>query len=124
MALSDQEHTWYVTFPSFGATLKLCCQFLTFECCTEITKSGELAQKRLKFPSFKKESLKTSHWNAGDDMGKIMVILSEGFPRDSVTTPFERVKNVVAFTFRYAPLGKSSVLSSCALKLREVPMVR
>jgi hypothetical protein len=36
------------------------------------------------------------------------VVISEGFPRDSPTLPTERVKNVVAFSFQHAPLGRSS----------------
>lgn len=37
-------------------------------------------------------------------MGRIKVIISEGFPRDSLSVPIERVKNIVAFSFQHAPL--------------------
>ena len=70
---------------------------------TELSKSGELAL--LKFPAFKKELLSQSYWSPGDDTGRIKVVISEGFPRDSLTMPLERVKNVVAFSFQHAPLG-------------------
>lgn len=33
------------------------------------------------------------------------MVISEGFPRDSITMPIERVKNVVSFSFQHAPLG-------------------
>jgi len=70
---------------------------------TELSKSGEL--ELLKFPAFKKELLSQSYWSPGDDTGRIKVVISEGFPRDSLTMPLERVKNVVAFSFQHAPLG-------------------
>ncbi|KAJ9148809.1 NADH dehydrogenase-like protein [Coniochaeta hoffmannii] len=68
----------------------------------ELSKSGEL--ELLKFPAFKKELLSQSYWSPGDDTGRIKVVISEGFPRDSLTMPLERVKNVVAFSFQHAPL--------------------
>ncbi|KAK3347388.1 hypothetical protein B0H65DRAFT_147992 [Neurospora tetraspora] len=68
----------------------------------EYTKTGE--RERLRFPTFRRELLYESHWSPGDDLGRIKVLISEGFPRDSVTVPFERVKNVVAFSFQHAPL--------------------
>ncbi|KAK3689924.1 hypothetical protein B0T22DRAFT_182222 [Podospora appendiculata] len=68
----------------------------------EFTKTGEL--ERLKFPNFRRELLYQNHWNPGDDVGRIKIIISEGFPRDSLSVPIERVKNVVAFSFQHAPL--------------------
>lgn len=68
----------------------------------DYTKTGE--RERLKFPTFCRELLYESHWSPGDDLGRIKVLISEGFPRDSTTMPFERVKNVVAFSFQHAPL--------------------
>ncbi|ROV96537.1 hypothetical protein VMCG_07835 [Cytospora schulzeri] len=69
---------------------------------SEFTKQGEL--ERLKFPSFRRELLYQNHWNPSDDVGRIKIIISEGFPRDSPSNPIERVKNVVAFAFQHAPL--------------------
>ncbi|KAL2114841.1 hypothetical protein VTJ04DRAFT_10504 [Mycothermus thermophilus] len=68
----------------------------------EFTKTGEL--ERLKFPLFRRELLYQNHWRPGDNLGRIKIIISEGFPRDSLTAPIERVKNVVAFSFQHAPL--------------------
>ncbi|CCC05485.1 hypothetical protein SMACR_09282 [Sordaria macrospora] len=68
----------------------------------DYTKTGE--RERLKFPTFRRELLYESHWSPGDDLGRIKVLISEGFPRDSLTVPFERVKNIVAFSFQHAPL--------------------
>ncbi|KAK3990908.1 hypothetical protein QBC44DRAFT_238239 [Cladorrhinum sp. PSN332] len=68
----------------------------------EFTKTGEL--ERLRFPMFRRELLFQNHWNPNDDVGRIKVVISEGFPRDSLSVPIERVKNVVVFSFQHAPL--------------------
>ncbi|KAI0399018.1 hypothetical protein F4802DRAFT_73246 [Xylaria palmicola] len=68
----------------------------------EFTKNGEL--EVLKFPQFRSELLRQSYWSPADELGRIKIIISEGFPRDSLTVPIERVKNVVAFSFQHAPL--------------------
>ncbi|KAL2268264.1 hypothetical protein VTJ83DRAFT_3110 [Remersonia thermophila] len=68
----------------------------------EFTKTGEL--QRLRFPPFRRELLYQNHWRPGDDLGRIKIVISEGFPRDSLSVPIERVKNVVAFSFQHAPL--------------------
>ncbi|KAK0724990.1 hypothetical protein B0H67DRAFT_641462 [Lasiosphaeris hirsuta] len=68
----------------------------------EFTKTGEL--ERLRFPQFRRELMYQNHWSPSDDMGRIKVIISEGFPRDSLSVPIERVKNVVVFSFQHAPL--------------------
>lgn len=73
---------------------------------SEFTKSGELEPFR--FPSFRRELLYHDHWHPSDDIGRIKIVISEGFPRDSLSNPIERVKNVVAFSFQHAPLGKIS----------------
>jgi len=68
-----------------------------------VDKNGDV--ETLTFPTFHQELLTQNYWNAGDNLGRIKVIISEGFPRDSATMPFERVKNLVAFSFQHAPLG-------------------
>ncbi|KUI60948.1 hypothetical protein VP1G_08136 [Cytospora mali] len=88
------------TFPPFGLWPHLMPRLITST--SEVTKQGELEQ--LKFPSFRRELLYQNHWNPGDDLGRIKIVISEGFPRDSPSNPFERVKNVVAFAFQHAPL--------------------
>lgn len=60
----------------------------------------------MKFPHFRHELLQQNHWHPGDDLGRIKIIISEGFPRDLIAAPVERVKNVVVFSFQHAPLGK------------------
>ena len=60
----------------------------------------------LKFPAFQRELLQQNYWSPADDLGRIKLIISEAFPRDSASTPKERIKNVVAFAFQHAPLGK------------------
>ncbi|KAI8628010.1 hypothetical protein F5Y19DRAFT_486329 [Xylariaceae sp. FL1651] len=68
----------------------------------EFTKNGDL--EILKFPQFRSELLRQSYWNPADEVGRIKIVISEGFPRDSLTMPIERIKNVVAFSFQHAPL--------------------
>ncbi|TGJ87149.1 hypothetical protein E0Z10_g1630 [Xylaria hypoxylon] len=68
----------------------------------EFTKNGDL--EILKFPQFRSELLRQSYWSPADEVGRIKIVISEGFPRDSLTVPIERVKNVVAFSFQHAPL--------------------
>lgn len=69
-----------------------------------MSKQGEL--QALKFPAFRRELLYQNHWSPGDDIGRIKIVISEGFPRDSPANPIHRVKNVVAFSFQHAPLGE------------------
>jgi hypothetical protein len=71
---------------------------------TEFSKSGGL--QALRFPSFREELLRQSYWSPADDIGRIKIIISEGFPRESLSMPLERVKNIVAFSFQHAPLGR------------------
>lgn len=71
----------------------------------EFTKNGDL--EVLKFPQFRSELLRQSYWSPADEVGRIKIIVSEGFPRDSLTMPIERVKNIIAFSFQHAPLGKT-----------------
>ncbi|KAI8947973.1 hypothetical protein F4801DRAFT_483938 [Xylaria longipes] len=68
----------------------------------EFTKNGDL--EVLKFPQFRSELLRQSYWSPADEVGRIKIVISEGFPRDSLTVPIERVKNIVAFSFQHAPL--------------------
>ncbi|KAL6816221.1 hypothetical protein V8C40DRAFT_282160 [Trichoderma camerunense] len=82
----DREGDWpHVVIHSFG-----------------VSKNGDL--EPLRFPSFREELLRQNHWNPADDFGRIKIVISEGFPRDSLSMPIERVKNVVAFSFQHAPL--------------------
>lgn len=68
----------------------------------DLDKHGEF--EKLKFPAFHKELLSQSYWNPGDDLGRVKIVIAEGFTRDHLTYPFERVKNIVSFSFQHAPL--------------------
>ncbi|PHH76432.1 hypothetical protein CDD80_1541 [Ophiocordyceps camponoti-rufipedis] len=67
-----------------------------------LPQNGEL--EFLKFPPFRRELLQQSFWNPADDLGRIKLVISEGFPRDSMSLSIERVKNIVTFSFQHAPL--------------------
>lgn len=68
----------------------------------DVTRNGDL--DRLRFPLFQYDILQQRGWSPADDLGRIRLVISEGFSRGSATVPVERVKNVVAFSFQYAPL--------------------
>ncbi|KAM3501672.1 hypothetical protein MY10362_005371 [Beauveria mimosiformis] len=63
--------------------------------------TGELP---LSFPNFQRELLNQSYWSPADDLGRIKVVISESYPRESLSVPFERLKNIVAFSFQHAPI--------------------
>ena len=69
----------------------------------------------LRFPLFQYDMLQQRGWSPADDLGRIKLVISEGFPRDSVTAPVERVRNIAAFSFQYAPLCKLNVFTSTQL---------
>jgi hypothetical protein len=62
--------------------------------------------KPLRFPQFHQEILHQSHWAAGDLLGRIRVVIAEGFSRGIGVQEnfFDRVKDAVAFSFQHAPL--------------------
>jgi hypothetical protein len=78
-----------------------------------MNKNGEM--ERLKFPVFHHELLTQSYWNAGDELGRIKVVIAEGLSRDPLSTTLDRIKNIVAFSFQHAPLGK--------LKLKRIDFI-
>ncbi len=77
-------------------------------CETELDKNCE--GETLKFPVFHHELLTQSYWNAGDELGRIKVVIAEGFLRHPAALTLDRVKNLVAFSFQHAPLGQSERL--------------
>ncbi|ESZ99513.1 hypothetical protein SBOR_0078 [Sclerotinia borealis F-4128] len=94
------------------------------ETSVELDKQGDF--KKLEFPAFHRELLSQSYWNPGDDLGRVKVVVSEGFPRDNLSMPFERVKNSVAFSFQHAPLDvleASSIAWPNATMWRQVSLV-
>ncbi|KAI9825644.1 MAG: hypothetical protein M1832_000988 [Thelocarpon impressellum] len=58
----------------------------------------------LKFPPFYEEVLANNWWGAAETLGRIKVVIAEGIARPAQGYPFERVKNLVAFSFQHAPL--------------------
>ncbi|KAI9642218.1 hypothetical protein NHQ30_009020 [Ciborinia camelliae] len=90
----------------------------------ELDKQGDF--KKLEFPAFHRELLSQSYWNPGDDLGRVKVVVSEGFPIDNISMPFERVKNLVAFSFQHAPLDvleASSIAWPNATMWRQISLV-
>ncbi|KAF5875386.1 uncharacterized protein Bfra_003840 [Botrytis fragariae] len=94
------------------------------ETSVELDKQGDY--KKLEFPAFHRELLSQSYWNPGDDLGRVKVVVSEGIPRDNISMPFERIKNLVAFSFQHAPLDvleASSIAWPNAAMWRQVSLV-
>ncbi|KAG0651172.1 hypothetical protein D0Z07_2359 [Hyphodiscus hymeniophilus] len=61
------------------------------------------SSEKLHFPTFHHELLSQSYWNAGDDLGRMKVVISEG--RSGQDIGFEVMKNIVSFSFQHAPLA-------------------
>ncbi|KAF5673857.1 hypothetical protein FHETE_3244 [Fusarium heterosporum] len=56
------------------------------------------------FPTFQQELLYQRHWSPADNLGRIKLVISEGvFHRSAENNRFERVKNLVIFSFQHAP---------------------
>ncbi|KAH1451906.1 hypothetical protein KXX13_003237 [Aspergillus fumigatus] len=68
----------------------------------DVDKNGD--QDYLRFPPFHQDILEQRHWEAGDLHGRIRVVIAEGFARPNRNPPFERVKDIIAFSFQHAPL--------------------
>ena len=68
-----------------------------------MNKNGDM--ECLIFPVFHHELLTQSYWNAGDELGRVKIVIAEGCARDSSSKTLERTKNIVAFSFQHAPLG-------------------
>lgn len=62
----------------------------------------------LRFPAFHQEILHQSHWEAGEMLGRIRIVIAEGVYCPKKRPPFEHVKDVLAFSFQHAPLRKFS----------------
>lgn len=71
----------------------------------EADKGGD--QECLRFPPFHQEMLTQNWWSAGEDIGRVKVVISEGLASaQGPPSGFRRVKNIVSFSFQHAPLGK------------------
>ncbi|PGH02338.1 hypothetical protein AJ79_07678 [Helicocarpus griseus UAMH5409] len=69
----------------------------------DVDKNGD--QDRLHFPAFHEELLQQTHWEAGEEFGRIRVVIAEGFSRPNRSPPFERVRDLIFFSFQHAPLN-------------------
>jgi hypothetical protein len=59
----------------------------------------------LGFPPFHEAMLTQSWWNAGENLGRIRVIIAEGIlNRAGSSPPFTRIGNIASFSFQHAPL--------------------
>ena len=59
----------------------------------------------LTFPAFHTEMLTQGHWNAGDNFGRIKVLVAAGIVHGQGCA-FERSRCFVCFAFQHAPLRK------------------
>ena len=67
--------------------------------------------EQLMWPRFHSEMLTNMTWSAGESLGRIKVVVAEGWRNsEHYTEPFQRVRNLVCFAFQHAPLSKWSVL--------------
>ncbi|OJD10742.1 hypothetical protein AJ78_08329 [Emergomyces pasteurianus Ep9510] len=77
-------------------------QVIVLDSSSHIDKNGD--QESLHFPAFHEEMLRHNHWDAGEELGRIKVVIAEGFSRPNRNPPFERVRDLVFFSFQHAPL--------------------
>lgn len=82
---------------------------ITLRFCTDLDKAGN--RDSLKFPLFHQEMLTQSWWNAGENIGRVKVIISEGIARGRGVSPFERLRNIVSFSFQHAPISEVALRS-------------
>ncbi|KAL9589834.1 MAG: hypothetical protein Q9203_001356 [Teloschistes exilis] len=67
-------------------------------------KNGE--EECLRFPPFHQEMLTQTWWSAGEDFGRIKVVIAEGFAESQALPPgFRRLRNIVSFSFQHVPLA-------------------
>ncbi|KAF4970079.1 hypothetical protein FSARC_2825 [Fusarium sarcochroum] len=72
-------------------------------CWPHVITKGDLKQP-LKFPTSQQEFLPEDGWSVADDSCRIKLIIGEGLSRGSPENPpVEGFKNLVVFSFRYAP---------------------
>jgi hypothetical protein len=70
-------------------------------------------QEPLQFPPFHQEILHASSWDAGQLLGRVRIVITEGFSRENATPTTElkrsfiRIRDVLAFSFQHAPMRMS-----------------
>lgn len=57
----------------------------------------------LTFPTFHSEMIMYNHWNAGENLGRIKVLIAEGICRGQAFC-FEKSRSIICFAFQHAPL--------------------
>lgn len=75
--------------------------------------------RQLCFPPFHSEMLTQVWADAAQNMGRVKIIIAEGIHNGQATAGFQKLRNIVAFSFQHAPLresnrGFSSLLKYCA----------
>ena len=79
---------------------------------TEVDREGY--QEPLRFPPFHQEILHASSWDAAQHLGRIRIVMTEGFSRETSSPPnslkhsFVRIRDVLAFSFQHAPMRECS----------------
>ena len=104
----DRNTNWpHVFTNTFGSFIYAqCTDAPDSDSSLDTSRNGE--SKGLVFPKFREELLKQSFWSPANNLGRIKLIISEGFPRNSLTNPIERIRNMVAFSFQHAPIRSSN----------------
>lgn len=64
---------------------------------------------QLRFPPFHTEVLTQTWANPAQNVGRIKVIIAEGFNHGLGMSAFEKTKNLVSFSFQHAPLRKAEM---------------
>lgn len=72
----------------------------------EVNRHGE--RDSLRFPPFHQDMITNGNWNPADPHGRIRIIISETVVHAHSLPAYERVKDLVGFSFQHAPLRKSS----------------
>lgn len=52
--------------------------------------------------------LTQNYWNAGENVGRVKIVIAEGIVRYP-DSPFEKTRSIVCFSFQHAPLRNSRV---------------
>lgn len=60
---------------------------------------------QLTFPAFHPELLTQNYWNAGENFGRIKIVIAEGILRGQ-SSAFEKTRSIICFSFQHAPLRK------------------
>lgn len=59
----------------------------------------------LRWPRFPTEMLQQMHWSASESLGRIKILITEGYKNEHPPA-FIRLKNIVCFSFQHAPQRK------------------